>query len=139
MDLNDVKAGNYELVAELFDQPNSKPEDKVFLFTRYRKGDIVSLDEDEAKRLVAAGAVVEPGSLERARVAALRAAYEAALAQLPPDPAPPAPEGTNEPAYPEGDPAESWTIEQLRAYANANQVELKGLTAKADILKAVQV
>lgn len=137
MDLNDVKAGDYELVAELFDQPTSKPGDPVFLYKRYIKGDIVTLDEDEAKRLVSAGAVVEPGAFERAQLAAAKAAYEAALAALPPDPNPPVPAGPSEPVYPEGEPTEAWTIDQLRAYALAKEVDLKGLTAKADILKAV--
>lgn len=38
----------------------------------------------------------------------------------------------------EAAPDESWTIEALREYAKANDVNLKGATSKADILDAVK-
>lgn len=136
MDIDQVQEGEYELVAELFDQPLSKPGEP-FNFKRYVRGDKVTLNVEEARRLYSAGAVVEPGSIERARVSALKVAYEAALAALPPDPTPAEPVA-NEPPFPAGEPVDSWTIEQLRAYGAAKQADLKGLTAKADILKAVQ-
>lgn len=41
------------------------------------------------------------------------------------------------PAFPEGDPTDKWTVDQLKAYATAKEIDLKGATAKADILLAV--
>ena len=35
-------------------------------------------------------------------------------------------------------PDESWTVEDLRDYAKANDVNLKGATTKADILDAIK-
>lgn len=91
MDLNDVKAGKYQLVAVRWDEIKSKPGEPL-VFKRHRKGDIVELDEATAKRLVKAGAVVTPGQLEKnkaeqARALAERAAaeYQAILAGLPED------------------------------------------------------
>lgn len=83
-DINDVKAGEYQLIADRWDERTSKPGEP-FTFTRHRKGDVVTLDEADAKRLFAAGAVVEPGALEKAEAeAALQLAF-AALQQLPDD------------------------------------------------------
>lgn len=91
MNLNDVKAGKYQLVAVRWDEIKSKPGEPL-VFKRHRKGDIVELDEATAKRLVKAGAVVTPGQLEKnkaeqARALAERAAadYQAILAGLPED------------------------------------------------------
>lgn len=77
-------AGSYELVAELWDEPTSKPG-QPFEWVRHRRGETVELSDAEAKRLLAAGAVVKPGEVEKAQVAAAKAAYEAALAALPPE------------------------------------------------------
>lgn len=41
------------------------------------------------------------------------------------------------PAFPDGDPAESWKADQLRAYAAKHNVEVKGATTKAEILAAI--
>lgn len=91
MDLNDVKAGKYQLVAVRWDQITSKPNEPLD-YIRHRKGAIVDLNVEDAKRLVAAGAVVRPGQLEKtkaeqARAQAERAAaeYQAILAGLPED------------------------------------------------------
>ena len=83
-DVNTIKAGEYELVAERFDQPASglKPSDP-FDFTRYKKGDRVRLDVTEARRLVLAGAVVKPGEAEKMRAQAMAAQMQAHLAALP--------------------------------------------------------
>ena len=81
MDLNDVKAGKYQLVAVRWDQITSKPGEPLD-YTRYRKGDTVDLNVEDAKRLVAAGAVVKPGQLEKDRVEAARAQFERAQADL---------------------------------------------------------
>lgn len=81
-DLNEVKAGEYELVCALWDQPVNKPGEP-FDFVRHRAGAIVTLDGPEAKRLFSAGAIVVPGSREKAQAEALRAQLEAALAALP--------------------------------------------------------
>lgn len=84
MSVNDIKTGRYELVAELWDEPKSKPGEP-FDFVRHRRGDLVDLDVETARRLVTAGAAVTPGERERAAAEAARAAYTAALAALPPD------------------------------------------------------
>ncbi len=91
MDLNDVKAGKYQLVAVRWDQITSKPGEPLD-YIRHRKGAIVDLNAEDAKRLVAAGAVVKPGQLEKnkaeqAKAIADRAAaeYQAILAGLPAD------------------------------------------------------
>ena len=147
-DTNEIKAGEYELLSELFDQPLSKPEDKVFRFKRYRRGAIVTLNEEEAKRLVLAGAVVEKGALQRAAVAAAKAAYEAALAALGPVPdgvdlaeaAPtgetPEEDGGDDSAVPEHLRSLK-TIADLRAYAGTNDIDLGSYTLKADIVAAI--
>ena len=83
-DVSDVKAGEYELVAVQFDKILSKPGEP-FDFKRYRQGDRVPLDVEDAKRLWLAGAIIEPGSRERATAEAARQQYEAALAALPPE------------------------------------------------------
>lgn len=82
--IEDLEAGDYELVSEIFDQPTND-EGKTFTFKRYRKGDTVTLDLAEAQRLYKAGAVVLPGEREVAAAAFARAQYEAALAALPED------------------------------------------------------
>jgi hypothetical protein len=90
-ELNEIKAGKYQLVARSWDHITSKPNEPLD-FTRYRRGDVVDLNVEDAKRLVAAGAVVKPGQLEKSAVEQARAiaeqaqrAYEAALAGLPED------------------------------------------------------
>lgn len=40
-------------------------------------------------------------------------------------------------AFPDGMPDESWKVDQLRAFARAHDVDLKGATKKADILAAL--
>lgn len=80
--IEDLEAGDYELVSEIFDQPTNE-DGKAFTFKRYRKGDTVTLDLAEAQRLYKAGAVVLPGEREVAAAAFARAQYEAALAALP--------------------------------------------------------
>lgn len=35
---------------------------------------------------------------------------------------------------PEGDPDDSWTLKELKAYADANDVDLDGAKSKADVL-----
>ncbi|GAA5154774.1 hypothetical protein GCM10023340_38860 [Nocardioides marinquilinus] len=90
-ELNEVKAGKYQLVALSWDHITSKPGEPLD-FTRYRRGDVVELNVEDAKRLVAAGAVVAPGALERSALEHAKAvaeqaqrAYEAALAGMPED------------------------------------------------------
>lgn len=55
-DLSQVKAGEYELVAHSWDQPTSKPGEP-YDFIAHRKGAKVTLNIEEARRLVSAGAV----------------------------------------------------------------------------------
>lgn len=81
-DTDDIKAGEYELVAVLWDQPLSKPNEP-FDFKRHRAGDKVTLNVEEARRLVTAGVVVKPGERERQQVAAAQAQLQAALAAVP--------------------------------------------------------
>jgi hypothetical protein len=91
-DVSDVKAGKYELVATSWDEPTSKPGDP-FSYKRHRRGDIVTLNDEEARRLVRAGAVVKPGERERgvaeqlaAQAQAAQRAYEEALRKAAPEP-----------------------------------------------------
>lgn len=79
---DDVKAGTYELVALMWDEPLSKPGEP-FDFIRHRRGDKVKLNVEEARRLLTAGAVVRPGDREKAQVAAAKAALAAAVAAVP--------------------------------------------------------
>lgn len=91
----DVKAGKYELIVMSWDKLVSKPGDPVE-FKRHNQGDIVTLNVEDANRLVRAGAVVKPGereknNAERLRLAAEAAqkAYDDALARSAPEPQPP--------------------------------------------------
>lgn len=81
-DVSDVKAGKYQLVALRWDKILSKPGEP-FDFKRYHRGDEITLDVEDARRLVAAGAVVKPGELERQRAEEAKRAYEAAMALVP--------------------------------------------------------
>lgn len=161
---DDIKAGEYELTAELWDEITSKPG-QPFTFKRHRKGELVDLNAEDARRLVLAGAVVEPGSIERAQVEALRQQYLAALAALPPEvvdagtadasgpvvggsegapagsgsaPAPVVVEGEDE-----GDDSalpphiQGMTVDDLKTYAATNDIDVKGLKAKGEIQAAI--
>ncbi len=77
-----IKAGTYELVAERWDELVSKPTEPA-RYKRHLRGDQVRLTQEEAERLVTAGAVVEPGALQRAAVEQARQQYLAALQALP--------------------------------------------------------
>jgi hypothetical protein len=81
-DVNEIKAGEYELVADHWDQTVSKPGEP-WDFVRHYKGETVTLTVQDARRLVSAGAVAEKGARERARLAVARAQYLAALSALP--------------------------------------------------------
>lgn len=89
--LNEIKAGKYQLVSVRWDQITSKPGDPLD-YIRHRRGDIVELTAEDAKRLVTAGAVVKPGQLEQSAAEQAKAVaeqarrnYEAVLAGLPED------------------------------------------------------
>lgn len=56
-DVNDIKAGTYLLVAEFWDEHLSKPG-QPFDFKRHRRGEVLDLNVDDARRLVLAGAVL---------------------------------------------------------------------------------
>lgn len=144
----DVKAGRYELVAELWDEYLSEPG-KPFDFKRHRKGDLVDLDVEQARRLVAAGAVVEPGAIEAAQAEALRLQYEAALAALPPKPKAVDDDededlnadGQGEPGTPASaataNPLDGMKLADLRDYAAAKGISLDGVDSrKVDGIRA---
>lgn len=57
MDLNDIRPGTYLLTAKLWDEITSRPG-QPFDFTRHRRGDIVDLNIEDARRLVVAEAVI---------------------------------------------------------------------------------
>lgn len=84
MDINEIKAGEYQLAADRWDERTSQPG-QPFTFVRHRRGDRVRLSEAEAKRLVTAGAVVKPGELERRAAEVARQQYRALLLQMPDD------------------------------------------------------
>lgn len=57
MDINDIKAGTYLLVSQFWDEILSKPG-QPFDFRRHRRGAVLDLNVDDARRLVLAGAVL---------------------------------------------------------------------------------
>lgn len=122
-EVNEIKGGKYQLIAVQWDQIKSKPDEPLD-FTRHTYGAIVELDAAEARRLVAAGAVVKPGQLEKSKAERAkeiaeqaRAEYEAALAALPDDVrAEIAPE-TVQDVIPNGTPAKSASKVDWVAYA----------------------
>ena len=59
-DLNEIKAGEYELVALFWEEITSQPG-QPFNFVRHGRGETVSLDVEDARRLFLAGAVRKPG------------------------------------------------------------------------------
>ncbi|MGI8682067.1 MAG: hypothetical protein ACR2JO_08050 [Mycobacteriales bacterium] len=61
IEMSDIKAGSYELTALQWDEITSKPGQPLD-FHRHRRGDTVSLDVEQARRLVTAGAVRKPGA-----------------------------------------------------------------------------
>lgn len=135
--MSEANPGKYELVAELWDRYLSEPG-KPFDFERFRKGDIVELNVEEARRLVAAGAVIEPGARERAAYQAAKAAYEAAAALLPPDPdaadepaeepaASAEPTTVGEPAPGGAKPVAEMKLAELRDHAQAEGIDLTGV------------
>ena len=92
-------AGQYELVATLWDELITKPG-RPPTYIRHRQGDIVRLSATEATRLLAADAVVEisggspapttvpspvvsSAAREKAEAQDLQRSYEEALAALP--------------------------------------------------------
>jgi hypothetical protein len=82
IDPSTIEAGKYELLAVRWDELTSKPGEAL-TFVRHKKGDIVDLNVEEARRLFLAGAVGKPGELQRQeyeRAKAQLAAAEAALA-----------------------------------------------------------
>jgi hypothetical protein len=50
----------------------------------------------------------------------------------------PEPTPEAEPAGPEGEPSEAWTVAQLTDYAKREEIDLGGATKKADILSAIK-
>jgi hypothetical protein len=83
-ELDEVKAGKYELVAVSWDEITSKPGEPL-VFTRHRQGDVIDLNVEDARRLVTAGAVVKPGSRQEAQAQVALANLRAALEQLTPE------------------------------------------------------
>jgi hypothetical protein len=83
IDLKNIKAGDYELVALSWDEPLPAKPGMPHDFVRHEQGDIVTLSESEAKRLYGAGAVVRKGERQQASADAAKAAYLAAVAALP--------------------------------------------------------
>jgi hypothetical protein len=81
-DVNEIKGGEYELLADSWDETTSEP-DKPYTFKRHYKGDLVTLSEEDARRLVPVGAVGEPGAREKAQLEVAKAQYLAALAAVP--------------------------------------------------------
>ena len=81
---DEIPAGEYEVASIQLDVITSEPG-RPLTYKRYRRRDLVTLDAAEARRLVLAGAVVEPGALEQAAALAAKAAYDAALAALSPE------------------------------------------------------
>lgn len=82
--IDQIKAGQYELVALQWDEQISEPGEP-FDFVRHVAGDIVTLNVEDARRLYAGGAVLPKGARQKAAAELARVQYEAALAALPDD------------------------------------------------------
>jgi hypothetical protein len=86
LDLDKVKAGDYELVALSWEEPTSKPG-QPYDFVTHRQGDKVTLDVEQARRLLSAGAVKPIGKSEKPAKAEKtdatdKPAYAAAIAAI---------------------------------------------------------
>jgi hypothetical protein len=81
-DVNEIKAGEYELLADQWDETTSKPGEP-YTFVRHYKGETVTLTEEDARRLLPVGAVGEPGAREKLQLELAKAQYLAALAAVP--------------------------------------------------------
>lgn len=81
-DINEIKAGEYELLADSWDETTSKLGEP-YTFKRHYKGEVVTLNEEDARRLVIAGAAGEVGAREKAQLELAKAQYLAALAAVP--------------------------------------------------------
>jgi hypothetical protein len=81
-DINEIKGGEYELLADSWDETTSKPNEP-YTFKRWYRGDVVTLSEEDARRLLPVGAVGEVGAREKAQLEAAKAQYLAALAAVP--------------------------------------------------------
>ncbi len=75
------KAGTYELTALQWDKITSKPSEPLE-FTRYVRGDKVTLNSEDALRLWSAGAVAIPGEREKAAAAAAHQQLQVALGAM---------------------------------------------------------
>ena len=83
-DPDEIKAGQYELLSEVWDEPISKLGEP-YDFKRHVKGDIVTLNVEEARRLYTSGAVVRKGEREKAAAQFALQQAQLALAALPPE------------------------------------------------------
>jgi hypothetical protein len=81
-DINEIKGGEYELLADSWDETTSKPGEP-YTFVRHTKGEVVTLTEEDARRLLPVGAVGEVGAREKAQLELAKAQYLAALAAVP--------------------------------------------------------
>jgi hypothetical protein len=81
-DVNEIKGGEYELLADSWDETTSKINEP-YTFVRHYRGEVLTLSEEDARRLVPVGAVGEVGGREKAQLEAAKAQYLAALAQVP--------------------------------------------------------
>lgn len=84
MTVDGTNAGIYEVSALFWDEITSKPSEP-FEFKRHKRGDKVRLNEEDARRLFRAGAVVVPGEAEKAAAAAALQQLQAAMGALSPE------------------------------------------------------
>lgn len=82
-DVNDIKAGKYELLDLYWDEPTSEPQDRVFTFVRHYQGEEVELDEANARRMVEAGSAVKAGERQELAARAELDRVRALLASVP--------------------------------------------------------
>ncbi len=78
----EAKAGAYELLDLTWDEITSKPGEPL-TFVRHRQGEIVDLNEEDARRLLGAGSVAPEGELAARQADALQGQFLAALNALP--------------------------------------------------------
>ena len=128
-DPDEIKAGQYELVSEVWDEPKSKLGEP-YDFTRHVKGDIVTLNVEEARRLYTSGAVVRKGEREKAAAQFALQQAQLALAALPPE--------VREELEAQADPGTAEQVESLeKQLAEAKAAQTKAEAEAAAAKKAL--
>ena len=118
----------YELIADHYNEVERDSSGKLKGYTPRSKGDKIKLDDARAAELIASGAIVDPDA-------------KAAAGKPGEQTKPPKGDGDGGDAptvtVPEGDPTDSWTLAQMKAWGEANNVDLSGEKKKDSALAAI--